>query len=44
MKCEECGEEVDKTILGACKQCAEMIINKMEKKIKYKKNRQDSEF
>lgn len=44
MKCEECGKEAINTIMGACVDCADKIIKRIEKNVRYKKNLQDSEF
>ena len=37
MKCEECGKETNDLIMGACSECANKIIQRIEKKTKHKK-------
>lgn len=37
LKCEECGKITNDLIIGACRECAEKIIEKNEKNIKTKK-------
>jgi len=37
IECEECGKEVDDTIMGACIECADKILERVEKNVIKKK-------